>query len=248
MSAYKGLTAEQMKLVDQFKSRLQALNVEEFKLDSSNFVMRYLKTNKFNLDKAEDNVHEYLMALKKYNAKEVIDAKFPQDFTDQFTTYIGGHDNEGRPIAMIPHGGMWNIKKAIQSGKEELFVRYVLKVAANFERTVLQRDAAYGILICDCSDIHYGNYFHKRTIEVLLSLVNMFDDIAPGIVGKVYFVNAPKMFVALFNTVRSLVTVRADIVAMDSNEKKWRAALSEVIPEDGICEHFGGSLKDYLTV
>ena len=97
MSAYKGLTAEQMKLVDQFKSRLQALNVEEFKLDSSNFVMRYLKTNKFNLDKAEDNVHEYLMALKKYNAKEVIDAKFPQEFAEQFTTYIGGHDNEGRP-------------------------------------------------------------------------------------------------------------------------------------------------------
>ena len=97
MAAYKGLTAEQLKIVDQFRSRLESLNVEEFKLQSSNFVMRYLHASKFNLDKAEDNVHEYLMALKKYNAKEVIDAKFPSEFTDNFTTYIGGGDNEGRP-------------------------------------------------------------------------------------------------------------------------------------------------------
>ena len=76
----------------------------------------------------------------------------------------------------------------------------------------------------------------------------MFDDISPGIIRKVYFVNAPKMFVALFNTIRSLVTVRADIIALDSNEKKWRATLKEFIPEDGICEHFGGTCKDYIVI
>ena len=64
---------------------------------------------------------------------------------------------------MIPRAGLWNIKKVIQSGNEEMFVRYILKIAANFEKIVLQRDAEYGILVCDCSDIHYGNYFHKRS-------------------------------------------------------------------------------------
>ena len=79
-------------------------------------------------------------------------------------------------------------------------------------------------------------------------VVNMLESISPGCIRRVYFINAPRMFVALFNTIRKLVTVRADIYAMDSNEKKWKQTLSEFIPEKGLIKEFGGNCTSLIRI
>ncbi|CAG7732681.1 unnamed protein product [Allacma fusca] len=249
ITSKKCFTEVEVEAIEKFRNRLTELNVlEDYKLRSDHFMLRYLRAADFDQDKAQKTIENYLEVLDQYNTKEIMKEKFPKDFSDQFETYIGGSDRDGRPIAMIPHGGLWNIKKAIQRGEEDMFVRYVMKVATVFERAVLERDSDYGILVCDVSNIAYGNYFHKRTLEVLLKLVNMVEDISPGIIKKVYYVNAPKMLVAFFKTIRSLVTLNAEIFALDTNETKWKASLSEFIPEHGICCHFGGTCTEYTIV
>jgi hypothetical protein len=235
--------------MEEFKERLSRIDFfKDYYLRSNNFLLRYLLAADFKLEKAEKIIEVYLEVQEKYRTHLTRTMTFPGDFSDKFSTYVGGKDYQGRPIAMIPHCGRWNIKECIQNGREEMFVQYVLKVALTFEEMVLKRDSDYGILVGDVSNMAYGNYFHKRTLEVVLHLISMVEKIAPGIIQKVYFVNAPKIWVSVFNALRALITINADIYVMDSNEKKWKAALREVIPEDGICPEFGGTCKDLVTV
>ena len=63
---------------------------------------------------------------------------------------------------MIPEAGKWNLRKAILSGREEMFIAYFYKVALVIETEILKRDADYGICVVDVSNIPYANYFHRR--------------------------------------------------------------------------------------
>ncbi|CAG7826341.1 unnamed protein product, partial [Allacma fusca] len=110
-----------------------------------------------------------------------------------------------------------NVKKVVQRGDEDMFIRYVMKIAAVFERTILERDSDYGILVCDESNIAYGNYLHKRTLEVILKMVTLVENISPGIIKKVYYMNAPKMLIAFFKIIRSVLTINVETFTFDTD-------------------------------
>ena len=42
-------------------------------------------------------IDAYLDMTKKYNATELMNEKFPKDFSEKFVTYAGGEDVDGRP-------------------------------------------------------------------------------------------------------------------------------------------------------
>lgn len=67
-------------------------------------------------------------------------------------------------MVAIPHCGLWNIRQAVEDGREEMFIRYVLQMGVKFEAEVLRRGVDYGYLIADVKNIAYGNFLHPRSL------------------------------------------------------------------------------------
>lgn len=242
-------TTQEIEAIEALREQLVPRGlIPERKLHSDHFLLRYLKANSFNMDKTEKMIEKYSEETKEYKFDQLADMEFPKEFSDKFMSFVGGSDREGRPIAMIPQGGLWNIKEAIQNGQEEMFIRYVLKMTSTMEKMIIERNVDCGVLVCDLSNVSYGNYFHKRTLEVLITLIRLLENCAPRLFGKVYLVNASKLACAMVSTIKRMVTLSTEINVMDSNEKKWKTCLDEIIPEEGISPHFGGSLKTSVKV
>ncbi|CAG7732680.1 unnamed protein product [Allacma fusca] len=252
MHASQKLTPTELDAVTEIRKMIASKHwIEDSKLNSDMFLVRYARASKFNLDKAEKMIKYYVDYIRNQKEDPVTLMKtiFPQDFTVHFKGYVGGRDYEGRPIIMFPEAGTrWNLRKVIQTGREQMFINYVHKVGLTIEAEILERDADYGICVADVGNIPYAHYFHRRSVEVLVELVRHMEKSAPGVVKKVYFVNAPKLWIALFSAVQTIITIGAEVIIYDSNENNWRAKLLEVIPEDGICPEFGGTCTNYTIV
>ena len=63
------------------------------------FFVRYLRASKFNMEKAEKMIRYYVDYIhsQKEKPENLLKTIFPGDFSESFKSYIGGHDNEGRP-------------------------------------------------------------------------------------------------------------------------------------------------------
>ncbi|CAG7732679.1 unnamed protein product [Allacma fusca] len=255
MNASRKLTPEELDAIAEIRKRIASKKwievVEDNKLNSDMFLIRYARASKFNFDRAEKMIKYYADSLRceKPDPITLLQTVFPDDFTDYVRGYVGGRDYEGRPVVMLPEAGRkWNLKKIIQNGGEHMFIKYIHKVGLTIEAEILERDADYGICVIDVGEIPYANYFHRRSVEVLVELVRHMEKCAPEVIKRVYFVNAPKLWIALFAAVQAVITIKADIIIFDCNMNSWKTKLREIFPEDGICPEFGGTCANYTLV
>ena len=80
------------------KARLRQSNIlEDTKLENDHFLLRYLRFNKLNVDKAEKSIEYYNSYNEQINLDSLFAKKFSKEFTESYKLYLGGGDYQNRP-------------------------------------------------------------------------------------------------------------------------------------------------------
>merc|ERR1712136_575835 len=107
-------------------------------------------------------------------------------------------------------------------------------------------NVSYMTFVGDMAGASIRNMFYKPYVEAGLESTKTLEENYPENLGRLFVINAPKMFTLLFAAVKPLLTQatidKFRIYGTDENE--WKPALLEYIDADQLPVHYGGTMTD----
>ncbi|XP_024940464.1 SEC14-like protein 2 isoform X2 [Cephus cinctus] len=175
----------------------------------------------------------------------------PQILKDHLPHGLSGFDKDGAPVVITPFAGldMYGILHVV-SRRDMICItiqqleRY-LKICE--EQAKKHGEAARQItVIFDMEGFNLRQYMWRPAGEVVIALIQMYEANYPEILKTCFIINAPKVFALAFSVAKKFMNeyTLSKIQIYKADPSRWKHALLEVIPEDQIPVHFGGTLTD----
>jgi hypothetical protein len=90
----------------------------------------------------------------------------PEHFSDEYDWDIVGADRESRPIAVIPFG-VWDVRKAINSGEREEWLRYIDLMFATLSQRMHKNSVASGVEVTQfIMIVDFANFSIKQLASI----------------------------------------------------------------------------------
>mmetsp|Transcript_40470 Transcript_40470/g.101645 ORF Transcript_40470/g.101645 Transcript_40470/m.101645 type:complete len:381 (-) Transcript_40470:41-1183(-) len=183
---------------------LWRVRIEEQSDASDIVLLKYLRAEELDVDKAQERVVQTLVFRADCKIDELAEAELPEYF--QGHDFITGVDEGGRPIMISRFGGM-DIEKVF--GDAEAFVRYRAKLMENaiallkFERGAPE----------DLTQVHdysgvLTTMFNSNVKNGVTAISKVFSEHYPEFKGKTLFVNFPAVFSKPFQAFAALMPER----------------------------------------
>ncbi|CAE7389611.1 PATL6 [Symbiodinium sp. CCMP2456] len=202
-------------------------------------LLKYIRAEELNLDKAADRIVETLVFRADCKIDGLRDAVLPDCY--QGHDVISGLDVEGRPV-MISRFGKMDLEKVF--GDIEAFVRYRAKLMEEAMAKISFKKGEPEELtqVHDYSGVPL--IFQTSQVKDAVSAVTkVFSDHYPETKGKTIFVNFPTAFAKLFKAFSIFIPERTlkKFQILGEND---HAQLFETIPADKVPEGLGGMHRE----
>jgi len=204
--------------------------VEEQSDASDIVLLKYLRAEELDVDKAAARVTATLVFRADCKIDELAKAELPQAF--QGHDFITGLDADGRPVMISRFGGM-NIEQVF--GDTEAFVRYRAKVMENTIALLKFEKGSAEVLtqVHDYSGVLTSMY--KSDVKNGVGAISkVFAEHYPEFKGKTVFVNFPAVFSKPFQALASLLPERTRkkfvILGQDDHEAMFQHVSPELVP------------------
>jgi len=246
MSGHLGnLSADQEKMMNQLRVNIQ--DVITPRVDDQ-YLLRFLRARKWDLDKAEKKIRATLEFRKKWGADTILkDYTPPKLLVDYFPEgYLPDTDETGHPVVLLCLGNI-DLKGMMKSfSREELF-KFKVYTMENLEDTFLQCTKNQGKLVDTITaliDMQGLSAYHLWKPGLLLwnEFMQVEEMHYPEIVNKGYFINCPRIFGTIYAFCKPFIdpNTRDKLDILGSN---WKERLKEIIPEHALLEEYGGKVK-----
>lgn len=211
------------------------------------YLLRFLRSRSFDLDKSEKKIRATLEFRKKYGADTILEDWTPPPVLEKY--FVGGSlpglDKSGHPIIVLALGN-FDLKGIMKSCSREEIIKY--KVLA-MERTE-QRMKECGVdKVTFVADLHGLSSYHlyRPSLQLFSYFMQIEEMHYPEFVNKGFLVRAPRIFPTIFALVKPFIdpNTREKLEVCGSNYKE---KLKEYLPSSIIPEILGGELKDHNKI
>ncbi|OXA51810.1 SEC14-like protein 4 [Folsomia candida] len=258
---------EERILISQLREHVyDILKTEEQRSD--HFVMRWLRARNGDLDQAEDMIRKSFEWRTENNVDSALKKPLDPFIKATFPYSLRGKDLQGRPVFEVCLGD-WDIRKAIDEGKEEEFlhlVHYVLEEIVEEIRasndseegsstSKKMKDGEGGspsspfpntqfTYLVNWEGYTYSQLLHWRAVQHLLKFASQYEAHYPEIMYKAVFINCPAIFPLFLSLLKTILAQKtlSKIEMFGSNRDEWEPALDALVEEKERSESFGGSL------
>lgn len=254
------MSPDQHQKLEEFKTQLQNENLFNEKRFDDIYLLRFLRHQKFNVEKAMKHFQSFLQWRKEYNVDNAFteyDCSSEQDLRQIYKHGYHGTDKEGRPV-YYEQPCLFNAKNLLKSySLEELRKQRIL----SYERLVHQKLPACTkamnksvqqvIVVIDLQGFCLAK-LGKDNREILNEAIQIGDHYYPEIFHRMFIINAPFLFRSAWSMIKSTIAANSrdkiSILGSNYQEKLKEYIDPEQIPEtfggECTCEQFGG---DCLT-
>lgn len=238
------LSDEQIAALDQLRT-----NVDDILMPSHDdyFLLRWLRARNFNVSQAESMLRENLQWRKQNSVDTILDDYEPTEVLKKY--YPGGligHDKEGCPLWIIPFG-YTDIKGLFYSVKKSDFVKHIIQqLEVSAQDMAVQSEMMGKVIemhsfIFDLDNFNLKQIAWKPALDMIISLVTMYEDNYPEMLKKAYVVNAPKVYPFIFNMVKPFLSEETAKKIHVFGKDNWKCALLQDIDPGELPEHWGGT-------
>lgn len=232
------------------KLKRNAHDVSRPELDDY-YLLRWLKARKWNADAAEKMLRESMKWRESLNIDEIADWNPPYDLTDYYSYGFMGFTRANYPVAIVPLAGLDMMGFVKTFTRDELvkicakIIEYHLNIAYEYSM-----DHGYNarqfIIVIDMEGLALRQYLTKNILELAIHLAKLYEANYPTLLKKVYVINAPSIFMVVFNILKKFLSAEtiSSVKIVNSDRKKWEKHLREMIDPDMLPKCYGGTLVD----
>lgn len=89
-------------------------------------------------------------------------------------------------------------------------------------------------------------YLFLTVLDISVILAKVYEANYPCMLRKVFIINAPAIFTVAFNVLKKFLSADTigSVKIMNSDVKKWQAAVLELVNPEILPKHYGGELVD----
>jgi len=217
------------------------------------FILKWLVAREFKLDVAEEMLRKSIEWRRINKIDTILDwYKPPEVLVKYYTAGAIGYDKSGGPVWIYSVGNL-DVKGMFQSVSKKDYIWYCMIYLSERSRLHLRErnkkngtDVTYMTFIGDMSNVSMRTMYYKPFLDAGMESTKILEANYPENLGRLFVINAPKMFTMLFAIVKSLLSQstidKFRIYGTDENE--WKAALLEHIDADQLPVHYGGTMTD----
>ncbi|KAL9243356.1 hypothetical protein vseg_017252 [Gypsophila vaccaria] len=195
---------------------------------------RFLRARNLDVEKAGLLFLKYLQWKKSFVPKGYISEAEIQSDVAQNKTFLAGFDKKGRPVALVY--GARHFQNSKPGGVDD-FKRYCVYT---LDKIIARMPSAQEnfVAIGDVKGWGYSN----SDIRGYLGALSVMQDCYPERLGKLFIVNAPKIFMTVWKMIYPFIddNTKTKIVFVD--KKQLKSTLLEDIDESQLPDVYGGKL------
>ncbi|KAL7307736.1 hypothetical protein TKK_0000410 [Trichogramma kaykai] len=215
------------------------------------FLLRWLRARKWDPTEAEKMLRNSLDWRKRWEVDKLSNWEIPPMLVNYLPHGLSGYDKDGAPVIIVPFAGL-DLYGILHVVSKREMIKTTVKLLENYLRICREqsekhgRDASQCTVIFDMENFNLRQYMWRPAGEVVITLIQMYEANYPEILKVCYIINAPKVFAFAFSIAKKFMNeyTISKIQIYKADPPKWKAALRQVIPEDQLPVHFGGTLKD----
>ncbi|XP_063701542.1 SEC14-like protein 4 [Culicoides brevitarsis] len=216
------------------------------------YLVRWLKARKWNPEAAEKMFRESLKwretrnidNIQQWNSTHNLDPYYPYGF-------MGFTEQTNYPFVIIPLKDL-DVNGFLRCLSKGDLVRAVIKLIEYHVNMAHEHSKTHGynatqfIVLIDMDGFSVRQYLTKQVLDISVILAKVYEANYPCMLKKVFIINAPAIFTVAFNVLKKFLSAETigSVKIMNSDRKKWQAAIMEVIPKEILPKHYGGLRVD----
>ncbi|XP_071039211.1 SEC14-like protein 2 [Parasteatoda tepidariorum] len=243
------IPVEEVLVVDELRKRTIDDCTPKMLEDPALFY-RFLKARNFNLKNAEAMLRKHIQWRKELEVDTILtDYKTPEVLQKYFSTGHIGFDKEGCPVSYSSVFKM-DTNGIIKSCRDIDFLKQCICVTNRDLEKMFERNHKTGefisriVYIYDMVGMTIAKATHKKSLEIVMEWITMFQNNFPERMKTVYVINAPSYFSVLFAIVK--IVISSDLLKKIQivGPEKVKETLLETIDADVLPAFLGGNRTD----
>uniref|UniRef100_A0A7S2SFL2 CRAL-TRIO domain-containing protein n=3 Tax=Sar TaxID=2698737 RepID=A0A7S2SFL2_9STRA len=229
------LTDKEEAALEELRKRVLEAGLDQYNEDK--MLLRYCRARKFKVDKSMHMITEEAKWREQFQGHTFRISDFPSmlQFSDDGVCKTGGRDKAGRPVAYVVPGLFYPSRV----GSDQELVLYDVYYMDALLRLAAENGREDFTGIIDMKGWSFKNF----SLPITRLLISILQDFYPERLGRIFVVNAPMMFSAVWNIVSPLLDERTKMKIHIL--KKDRAPILEVIDADQLEKAYGGNHETY---
>ncbi|XP_055928234.1 SEC14-like protein 2 [Argiope bruennichi] len=243
------IIADEQRNMDELRRRLKPKMSEEMYADDDMFI-RFLRARGYNLDAAEEMLTKHLQwrkysnvgnILKEYEAPEVLEKYLSLNFM--------GYDKDGYPTSYCAFGNI-DVKGLAKCIKKSEITKYMMHHLEKNSRRLHTQSEKLGKKIDKWNYvINFENFSlasatDKKAIDVLITLVKMYDANYPERLKTGYLINASFYFTIIWSVIKPFLSAETNRKIKIFGKEGWQEELKRDIGVDHLPKFLGGNASD----
>jgi hypothetical protein len=235
--------------IDQFKQRLLQKGKYDPKIHSDYFLYRFLRARKYDLDKSEEMILNYFAWREREKVDDIAENFVFQEakkVSELYPQFYHKTDKEGRTIYIeqmknLDFNKLMDITTVERLTKKhireyEKFTQYRL-VACSLKKG---SNVENGLTIIDLKGVPLSQFNQVRKIIALLSTIS--SDYYPETMGKMFVINAPMLFTAVWSVVKQMLDEHT-VSKIHILGSSYKSQLLDHIDPANLPKFYGGSCE-----
>ncbi|KAF8794911.1 SEC14-like protein 2 like protein [Argiope bruennichi] len=226
------IIADEQRNMDELRRRLKPKMSEEMYADDDMFI-RFLRARGYNLDAAEEMLTKHLQwrkysnvgnILKEYEAPEVLEKYLSLNFM--------GYDKDGYPTSYCAFGNI-DVKGLAKCIKKSEITKYMMHHLEKNSRRLHTQSEKLGKKIDKWNYvINFENFSlasatDKKAIDVLITLVKMYDANYPERLKTGYLINASFYFTIIWSVIKPFLSAETNRKIKIFGKEGWQEELKK---------------------
>jgi hypothetical protein len=219
-------------------------------------LLRYLRANKFSVEKAIEKIRLNIAWRGEVKVKEIINLRPDEilgctmsDLVEFFPHWQSGHDKHGRPVLYKQYNNHFDASKILKMSSTEAITRYHIWEQEACMRLCYEQSKHTGHIVETLTAVIdvKGMQLYQVTRD-FLAIVKAIADIDqnhyPETLGQTFIINTPTVFPFVWRGVKPWLdpVVASKIQIFGQNESEWQNALFEAIGKNNMPSTYGGDL------
>jgi hypothetical protein len=238
-------TNKELELISTFREMIRDIKLRPDQ-DNDRFLNRWIRAREHDLTKAEQMLRTSLEWRQENDIDDIHNWEIPRNILQDYPFVISGLDKEGCPVGIFPLGE-WDVKKAVESGLRDTYIKYVDHImGAQFGGTLRNKcgpNVDQVVIILDMKGYSFRQVTALKAVDAILETVRRFDLNYPETLKLAVVINAPRIFSIIFGIIKPVLSAKtlSKVEIFNYDPEKWMPFLSEFIPLSSLPTSFGGT-------
>jgi len=243
------LTKSQAVALEMLKKSVVQKLKRDFEKDDI-YLLQFLRAKNFDPSKAE----KYLLSESQWRTDYKMDTIHSEDFRDMEAEYpfkVSGYDNKGQPI-IYGDLGIWDIRKAVLSGKGKKLIRWAIKIFDEArikvrEEQLKGKKVTRYLPLVNLDGANSVTNVEPNSMPIYAQFAVAYVGHFPNMSDTIYAIKTPSLMEVVIKLVISVAPPFKELLFVRGfNEADWKPILRKIINPAILPKRYGGDAPDEI--